>query len=606
MKRLPAIWLILALTLFAGTAGAEPGDMDTLSAQSAESLDSLQASLSRNSLGRVLADYIFISRTGDPSGESIESESPYVSHVGRFIRNIEIYRYNILSDTPVGSKNPDLPALVRGIERIHMDTKISKITAFLLFEEGDPVDPYALADSERLLRETPFIQDARVIVIPVEESPDSVDVQVLTRDFWSIGIRYTWITEDRHRIKLFERNLLGYGQTIEWEVSVDLEREESRKTDHALYYGAPNIFSTFIDGSIRWIDAVAYKYNEWALSRRYISPEIKWIGGAAIEGMDDVDDVPSKVRKWDRQDLWIGRSFRLGRGHAGEDSRRRIIPAVRVTRTDYHVRPDVSADKNRGYHDRTSYLGSVSLTERSFRKMRMVFSFGRTEDVAYGFLASVTGGSSVGEFHTRPYLSADLAYSLFVGNSGYLAARAAAGGYHRDGAMEDGTFSLTLGGFSSLLPFWRSVARHFFVIDYINGYNRLPNDTVELEEPRGDLRGMSNTGIEGHQRLTISWEGILFADWDWWGFRFASFGYAETGQCGPDWDSFLSEKYYFSLGGGFRIHNERLAFDVYELRFMFHPVVPEGADTQLFRFEAVRNLRIPFLSPGAPRVLKYE
>ena len=284
----------------------------------------------------------------------------------------------------------------------------------------------------------------------------------------------------------------------------------------------------------------------------------------------------------------------------------RVIPALRITRTDYHVRPEVSEELNRSYHDKVSFLGSVSLTERSFRKMRMVFSFGRTEDIPYGFLASVTGGRSVGEFYTRPYYSLDLAYSMFIGSSGYLAIRGAAGSYRRNEQKEDGTFSLTIGGFSSLLPFYRSVARHFIVIDYINGYSRLPEDIVYLEEPRGDLRGLSKTGIKGHQRLTISWEGILFADWDWWGFRFASFGYAETGQCGTDWNSFLNEKYYFSLGGGFRVHNERLMFDAYEVRFMFHPVVPEGADTQLFRFEAVKNLNIPFLSPGAPRVLKYE
>ena len=55
---------MLAFILCAGSAAADPGDMDTISARSAESLDSLQASLNRNKLGRVLSDYIFISRFG--------------------------------------------------------------------------------------------------------------------------------------------------------------------------------------------------------------------------------------------------------------------------------------------------------------------------------------------------------------------------------------------------------------------------------------------------------------------------------------------------------------------------------------------------------------
>jgi len=608
MRFRTAIYTILILALCAGTAAGQFSREipDTIKASSQESMDSLQTQVGRNSLGRHLSDFVFVTKldSADVGRGAMKSEDPYIPYLGKFIRHVYIYRYEIFSDTEVGTNNSGSPGFVRALEWIHIDTRVSKIAGFLLFEEGDPVDPYALSDSERLLRETSFIQDARVNVVPVEGSADSVDVQVLTRDVWSIGGNYTWITKDRHRVKLYERNLLGYGQTIQWEGSLDFSRE--RLFDHSLYYGAPNIYGTFIDGQVRWVDAVAYKQNFWGLSRGYISPEIKWIGAISMEGMDDLDEIPSKIKKWDRQDFWIGRSIRIGKGYTKDGNRRRIIPALRVQRTDYHVRPLVGFDLNRGYHDRTLYLASLSLTERSFRKMRMVFSFGRTEDIPYGILATVTSGPNVAEFYTRPYLAFDLAYAGFVGSSGYIAARGAIGSYTRNGRTEDGTLSLTFGGFSSLLPAWHAMARNFFVIDYIYGYNRLlPND-VALEEPRGDLRGLSNTGVEGHQRLTIKWEGILFADWDWYGFRFASFGYAETGQCGPDWDSFFRSKYYFSLGGGFRIHNERLIFDAYELRFMFHPTVPEGADTQFFRFEAVRNLRIPFLSPGAPRVLKYE
>jgi hypothetical protein len=608
MKRRAAIYIFLVPALFTGTASARftREIPDTIKAASSESLDSLQNQMERNSFGRYLSDYVFVTKmdTASVGRGAVKSESPFVPYVGRFIRHIEIYRYDIFSDTEAGADNSGSPALIRALEWIHLDTKISKIARFLLFEEGDPVNPFALSDSERLLRETSFIQDARVKIVPVEGIPDSVDVLVLTRDVWSIGAGYTWITEDRHRVKVYERNLLGYGQTIQWEGSIDLPRD--RKIDHSVYYGAPNIYGSFIDGSIRWTDAVAYKYNEWALRRGFVSPEIKWTGAASIEGMDDYDEIPEKIRKWDRQDLWLGRSFRIGTGYTEEGSRMSIIPAVRATRTDYHVRPPVGPDLNIGYHDKVTYLASLSLTQRSFRKMRMVFSFGRTEDVPYGMLASVTSGPSVSEFFTRPYLAFDLAYARFIGSSGYIAARGAVGSYTRDGSTEDGTLSLTVGGFTSLIPAWRAMGRHFLTIDYIHGYDRRPGNDIDLEYPRGELRGLSNTGVEGHERLVIRWEGVLFADWDWYGFRFASFGYAQAGQCGPDWNSFLDAKYYFSLGGGLRVHNERLIFDAYEIRFMYHPVVPEGADTQWFRFEAVRNINIPFLSPGAPRVIKYE
>jgi hypothetical protein len=579
---------------------------DTISAASRERIDSLQAQVERNSLGRLLSDYIFAAKldTAQVGRDAVKSEDPYIPFVGKFIRHIELYRYNILSDTEVGTRYEELPKLVRLVDWMHIDTKVGKIAGFLLFEEGEPVDPYALSDSERLLRQTAFIQDARVILVPVEGSADSVDVRVLTRDVWSIGVNVDPRTIDRYKLKIYERNLLGYGQTIEWETAIDLERD--RIADHTLFYGAPNIYGTFIDGEVKLIDALDYRYNKWAVIRGYVSPEIKWIGGAYIEGKDDTDENPEKIRKWDRQDLWLGRSFRLGSGYTEEGSRRRFVLSARGTRTDYHVRPSVYADSNRTFHDRTVLLGSASLTERAFRKMRMVFSFGRTEDIPYGFLATITGGTSLSEFFSRPYGSIAFTWAAFHGSSGYIAARAGTGSYYRDGQFEDGTVSIQLGGFSSLLPFWRSMARHFLVIDYIYGVNRLEKDDVDLDGIRGGLTGLTNTGVSGHQRLIISWEGVLFADWDWYGFRLASFAYAEAGQAGPDWNSFFFEKYYFSIGAGMRVHNERLIFDAYEVRFMYHPVVPEGAITESFKFEAVKNLNIPFLSPGAPRIIKYE
>jgi hypothetical protein len=199
-----------------------------------------------------------------------------------------------------------------------------------------------------------------------------------------------------------------------------------------------------------------------------------------------------------------------------------------------------------------------------------------------------------------------LAHAAFYGRSGYLAARGALGSYFSDGVSEDGTLAVTMGGFSSLLPLGGSVIRHFFVADYLFGFNRLEVDNIALDEPYGELRGMNKTGVKGKQRLVLSWEGVLFWDWDWYGFRFAGFTYAQAGQVGPDWDSFLSSKYYFSLGGGLRVHNERLIFDAYEVRFMYHPIIPEGAETSWFKFEAVRRINIPFLSPGVPRVIRYD
>jgi hypothetical protein len=567
-------------------------------------IDSLHARINgRRHTGR-LAGLLFVPPTAD--AEAVRSEDPFLPYTGLIIRDIRIFRYDVLGNHPVGVRDPADPWFVRLIDWAHIDTRESKIRRFLLMRAGEPVDPFALSDTERLLRETPFIQDARVIVQPVPGSPDSVDLVVATRDIWSIGVNVSIKDYDRHYVKLYERNLAGYGHTLEYEADMDFSRE--RTIDHFALYRAVNIWGSFVDGEVRYVDSNYEVSNSWALSRGYVSPEIQWTGGVSVEGVKVRESAGlGIIRQYDKDDAWVGYAIPLGRGAAGGISRRRIIPAVRATRYDYHLRPpDTGPDQNRGYHDRTTYLARATLAERSFRTSRYIFSFGQSEDIPEGFLVSATGGYQGGEFLDRGYAGAGAGYGHFDGNLGYLAANLHIGSFFRDGTPEDGALNLVLGAYSRLFRFGRGGYRHFAVVSYIFGFNRLPAAEVALEGRAGGILGLGGELPEGKQRLVLGYEGSWFMPWDWWGFRFALFAYAQAGEVGPAWDSFAREKYWSSLGGGVRFHNERLIFSAYELRLMHHPSVPEGADSEWFRFGAVQNLEIPFLTPSAPSTVEYR
>lgn len=582
--------------------------LDTLGSADRAKIDSLGAHLSRGGVTGRFTGLLFVPPMADAEAgrEAVESEQPFLPYAGLIIREISIVRYDVFGDHPVGVRAPEDPWFVRLINGAHIDTRASKIARFLLMRAGDPVDPFVLSDTERLLRESAFIQDARVIVRPVPESPDSVDILVATRDVWSIGVNASVPAYDRYSLKFYERNLLGYGHTLEYETYMDLSRE--RITDHTVLYRAINIWGSFVDGEIRYVDSHDEISNRWALSRGYISPEIRWTGGLSVEGVKVRESGGlGVIRQYDREDAWIGRSISLGSGPAGGISRRRIIPAVRLTRYDYTLRPPTTGpDLFRGYHDRSTFLARVTLTDRSFRTGRYVFSFGTSEDIPEGFLFSVTGGYQDGEFLERGYAGAETNFGFFGRGLGYFASNAQVGSYFRDGTPEDGAVGWTFGGYSRLFRFARGAYRHFAIASYIFGFNRLPGSAVTLEGKRGGIVGLEGVLPEGKQRLMLGYEGNYFMPWDWWGFRFALFAFAQAGVVGPEWDSFMKEKYWPCLGGGFRFHNDRLIFNAYEIRLMYHPRVPEGAETEWFRFGAVRSVDIPFLSPSAPSTVKYE
>ena len=54
----------------------------------------------------------------------------------------------------------------RAANALHITTRVSVIRNFLLFKEGDPYDPNRLTETERNLRNLPFIKSASVLAHP--------------------------------------------------------------------------------------------------------------------------------------------------------------------------------------------------------------------------------------------------------------------------------------------------------------------------------------------------------------------------------------------------------------------------------------------------------
>src|SRR5262249_15079097 len=76
--------------------------------------------------------------------------------------------------------------LYRAADRLHATTNESVIRRFLLFEEGAPYDPEALAETERNLRALRFLKSAQVVAGTPHDGV--VDVEVLTQDAWTFQL----------------------------------------------------------------------------------------------------------------------------------------------------------------------------------------------------------------------------------------------------------------------------------------------------------------------------------------------------------------------------------------------------------------------------------
>lgn len=154
---------------------------------------------------------------GLPSDEFLESS-------GAVIGEIRIENQNVFDPN---DEREDKSAY-RLANRLHITTRESVIREGLLFQSGDHYSRRLLDESARLLRSARFLGEATIE--PVRFADGRVDVEVRTRDVWSLnpGISYGRRGgKDHYGIELQDVNLLGLGI----ELTLDHDRTVDRVTN---------------------------------------------------------------------------------------------------------------------------------------------------------------------------------------------------------------------------------------------------------------------------------------------------------------------------------------------------------------------------------------
>ena len=115
-----------------------------------------------------------------------KSEEAFRPYEGKIIRNIFINQYGFEKTFTDTTKKINYSG-TRLLNKLHKNTREWALRDALFIKENTPVVAYMLADNERYLRSLDYIQDARILVEPVNSSPDSVDVYVITKDLFSLN-----------------------------------------------------------------------------------------------------------------------------------------------------------------------------------------------------------------------------------------------------------------------------------------------------------------------------------------------------------------------------------------------------------------------------------
>ncbi|MFD3000019.1 hypothetical protein ACFS7Z_06580 [Pontibacter toksunensis] len=547
-----------------------------------------QMSERKTIMGKLLKAILVFDRVDEEvyglDAELIEKE--YEKHTYKIVRRIDI-----MSLKPFGYSVNDTSRVPANFfeklgNSLHVKTGRGQIRNKLLFEKKAPLEPLALIESERLLRQTSYILDARIIVNEETTTEDSVDVFVVTKDIFSLGGSGSYTpSSGRGRVSLRELNFLGQGHQVEASYRFNLNNRP-RPWEAAGYYSIENIGRTYIAADVAYVDKNYFKEKSAHLRRDFFSTNTKYAGAVGVSWIDQrimlpptsEDTIPTYANLvYNQQDAWLGRSFRFKSYNLGYEPRSRLILGLRYTRTDYSVRPSNS------FQDNTLIMGSLGYSIRKYYKDRYLFGFGRTEDVPVGTLLSFTTGYEKGDLRERKYFAASISLAKYETEFGYLYGKASYGSFMREGKWEQGVLQLESLYFTKLAEWGNWKLRHFFWGRSTWGINRNPEELLSINDESG-LRGFRSTLLRGSRRVSLNYEANLYTPFSLFGFKLATVAFADLAwlSAGNKSSPFKGVPYQ-GYGIGFRFRNEYLSFSTIQLTLSYYPQLPVNEQINAFR-----------------------
>ncbi|MDF7810011.1 hypothetical protein [Hymenobacter sp. YC55] len=576
-------------------------------------LNGLKAYTKRKTIAGKAAAVLFnfTPRREDQAGlDAALLDRQYDRHNYKIVRRINIqtltaFGYSI-SDTTRVPRN----FLEKTGNAFHMKTSRARVRQLLLFKVGKELEPQALSESERLLRQTDELVDARVFVNERTSTADSVDVEIITKDVFSLSGSLEVRGVGAASIGLRDQNFLGQGHQFRNEYEFGRNQPQSWR-----YIGSYRIpFRNFIYGEARYRNEYKNHSSGITVSRDFYSINTKYAGALSLNTYryrlvlvppPNGQEPNYSPVSYSTQDLWVGRSLPLRSYDLGYENPGRMILSARLLRTDYTVSP------TKDFFDASAFLGTVGYSVRRYYKDKYLFGFGRTEDIPTGTLLSATLGYELNDQDHRNYYGARISTANYSPRKGYLYLSGEFGSYMRPstGAWQQGLVSTEVLYFTRLYHTGNYQWRHFFWNRSAIGINRLSSDLpLSIEGERG-LRGFkSASDLRGTSRLVFNYETTVYTPLSFLGFRLAGVIFADAAWLNTRSKRTLPiyEKPYTGFGLGVRFRNEYTPIRAFQILFGYYP---RGLTTNSgYRIYESSRPYYDFsdFSFGQPSVARYE
>jgi hypothetical protein len=524
-------------------------------AKSQKFYDSLQERAERRRVTRELHELLIRKQRRGQTVDSviIKSEDSFKRFEGMTIRSVRIKKTDLLEGSVIDTVLEASSRVGKWVNGLHADTRDFIIRNNLLFEEGDKVDPYKLADNERILRQFKTIRDSRIYLKLVEGTTDQVDIVVVTQDVASVGASGSYGSLNDFSFDVYDINILGYAKQLQ--VSYFRNVNGHPRDGFEIFLREPNFGHSFIQGEIKYTDNYLRNRASITVGRDFLTPKMKYAGGLEVFKTHENyvinrnDTLPEPYTQ-ESIDAWLGRSVQLA-------TRTNLIIALRTNDYRFTSRPFVAPDSNYFFFDRNYILGGITIFSTNYFKGSLIQGFGKTEDVPVNAWVGTTFGPEYNNYSVRRYIDLHAGMGRYFPRSGYFYADVTIGGFRTGSLWEDGVVNVNGRYFSNLMPAGKTEVRQFLNFSYVRGYNRTTYQALTLN------RGWRNENAFvpfGNEKMTLGLETVYFTPWYYYGFKFALYHGADFNLIGDNEKILDRNNVFVSVKAGLRMLNDNLAF----------------------------------------------
>ncbi len=540
----------------------------------------------------------------------VQQDQQFLLYNNSIVKSIRFKQIDVFGQSVADTAGKASTWLGKTGNRLHIKTSRRILRNSLLIKTGEPLDAVVLADNERIIRELPFIEDVRVLVIPDSPNADTVDIVIVVKDLWSVGFGVKFTDINSGEIGLWDRNIFGIGHENQHNIFWDVDG--SAVLGYEGIYRISNIAGSFISSDMRYYKKEYTESYRISAQRKFFTPNIKYAGGALIENKDTRTNIElldtvleDESVHYTFYDLWFGRSFMIrNTRNLLTNSRTNVMLAGRLLRKEYFSGPAYTSNRLYEYQDRTLLLGSAAISKQGYFKSNLVYGFGRTEDIPFGLLLQIIGGIEFGDFYNRPYMGFSFSHGTYLWRLGYVYNRIEAGGFYNSSAFEQSILGINSKYFTHLINAGRFKYRFFSDINYKLGIRRFEDEFISIQNNEGII-GLKSERLKGTQKLTADFELIAFTPYYLYGFRFAIFGSINMGFIGTSNDLILSNRLYSGIGAGIRLRNERLVFNTFQIKFTFYPAAPVDSEREHMTFSGEKKLKPDYFFSSAPEIIDF-